>query len=240
MKFINSQKVKTLLTVGLFCFIFSNLSMVMAQSEDCFPREEAAILLYKASISGDPNALEDVEKKIADACGVPTTPTTPTEPADELAIVQSVLTSNTPAQFIFNQTGSIFYEEISSCGYHAQRREGSCSVEVKQRYGFGGVPGVGNGSWEWMAFCIWGLPNNPNAWTLQNVSAVRVFNEPFGWLPSWYYTITDQAETRLHMTPVNGQTYVAKSILSWGLRPNSCNYTPVWGNEAYYRIRVDP
>ena len=30
--------------------------------------------------------------------------------------------------------------------------------------------------------------------------------------------------------PMSGQTRRARSILSWGLTPTDCNYTPIWGN----------
>ena len=36
--------------------------------------------------------------------------------------------------------GSLFYEEMSCCGYDPQRRTFACPVKVKQRFGFGGSP----------------------------------------------------------------------------------------------------
>jgi hypothetical protein len=36
--------------------------------------------------------------------------------------------------------GSIFYEEMSCCGYDPQRRQFACPVKIKQTFGFGGAP----------------------------------------------------------------------------------------------------
>jgi hypothetical protein len=39
--------------------------------------------------------------------------------------------------------------------------------------------------------------------------------------------------------PMNGATRQARSILSWGIVPNSCNFMPIWGNALNYRIRLN-
>lgn len=133
-------------------------------------------------------------------------------------------------------TGSVFWEAIDACGYHPQRRELDCAVEVRQRFGFAGVPGVGPGSWEWVQFCVdYGAGLVP-----VNVSAVHVHDEPFGVQPPWYYGVSVQADERLHQAAVNGQTLRARAILSWTLIPTGCNYLPVWGNQADFRIKLDP
>lgn len=133
-------------------------------------------------------------------------------------------------------TGSVFWEAIDSCGYHPQRRELNCSVEVRQQFGFGGFPGVGPGSWEWVQFCA----DFGSGLVPINVSAVHVHDEPFGVEPPWYYGITVQANERLHAAMTNGQTLKARAILSWTLVPTGCNYIPVWGNQADFKIKLDP
>ena len=133
-------------------------------------------------------------------------------------------------------TGSVFWEAIDSCGYHPQRRELECSVEVRQRFGFGGVPGGGPGSWEWLQFCVdYGAGMVP-----VNVSAVHVHDEPFGVQPPWYYGISVQANERLHQAAVNGQTLKARAILSWTFVPTGCNFIPVWGSQSDFKIKLDP
>ncbi|WP_158658143.1 hypothetical protein [Agarilytica rhodophyticola] len=216
--------------------IFSLSHNVFSQVDiDCFSHAEAAFILDKAKKNGAAE-LKEAEQSILNACNV----TEDTGKEEKEKILQAQLALSKQAKIFINNTGSVFYEAIDSCGYHPQRRESTCSIEVRQRFGFGGTPASGPGSFEWMAFCVYNLPSNPNRWTLANISAVHVHDEAFGAQPNWYYTITDQAETRLHSTPVDGRTYIAKNILSWGIRPRSCNFNPVWGNEAYYRIKLDP
>ena len=133
-------------------------------------------------------------------------------------------------------TGSVFWEAIDACGYHPQRRELDCAIEVRQQFGFAGPPGGGPGSWEWVQFCVdYGAGLVP-----VNLSAVHVHDEPFGFQPPWYYGVSVQADPRLHQTLVNGQTLRARAILSWTLIPTGCNYIPVWGNQADFRIKLDP
>lgn len=133
-------------------------------------------------------------------------------------------------------TGSIFWEEIDACGYHPQRRELDCAVEVKQQFGFAGFPAVGPGSWEWIQFCVdYGAGLVP-----VNISAVHVHDEQFGVQPPWYYGVSVAADTTLHQALVNGQTLQARAILSWTLIPTGCNYIPVWGNQADFQIKLDP
>jgi hypothetical protein len=132
--------------------------------------------------------------------------------------------------------GSVFYEEIDACAYHPQRREFTCSIEVKQRFGFAGTPGVGPGSWEWTLACVdFGAGLVPI-----NLSAVHVHDEPFGVGPSWYYSTTVQANPQLHTALVNGQSLKARLILAWTQQPNVCNFVPIWGNWADFKIKLDP
>jgi hypothetical protein len=51
--------------------------------------------------------------------------------------------------------------------------------------------------------------------------------------------ITSATENLQTIQPMNNQTRIARSILSWALPPTNCNYTPIWGNALNYRIRLD-
>lgn len=133
-------------------------------------------------------------------------------------------------------TGSVFWEAIEACGYHPQRRELHCAVEVRQPFGFGGAPGVGPGSWEWVQFCV----NYGAGLVPVNISAVHAHDEAFGVAPPWFYSVSIAADPMLHTALVNGQTLTARAILSWTLIPNGCFFIPVWGNQADFQIKLDP
>lgn len=145
-----------------------------------------------------------------------------------------------PEQFT-TPTGSVFWEAIDSCGYHPQRRELECSIEVRQQFGFAGTPpGApgfnGPGSWEWVIFCV----NFGAGLVPVNTSAVHVHDEAYGFQPPWYYGVAVAADPQLHTAAVNGQSLQARAILSWTLIPNNCNYVPIWGNQADFFIKLDP
>ena len=213
--------------------------LVFAQEADvgCYSHKEASYQLAEAAVKGV-KAVAALEQSIMQTCSKSFNNVDLSLANAEAA--KLAFSAQKAPKIIIKNTGSVWYEGLDSCGYHPQRREGSCSLAVKQRYGFGGTPNSGPGSWEYVAFCVYGLPANPAGWTLQNISAVHVHDEAFGKSPYWYFTVTDQAETRLHTTPVDGKTYLAKSILSWGIKPQGCNHDPIWGNEAYYQVRLDP
>lgn len=173
---------------------------------------------------------EEIEAKAADCAR--------TEP---LRGEGELLLSNQAEAQTTTPTGSIFWEQIDACGYHPQRRELDCAVEVTQRFGFAGTPpGApgfnGPGSWEWIQFCVdFGAGLVPI-----NLSAVHVHDEAYGVNPPWYYGISVQANPALHTALVNGQTLRARAILSWTLIPTGCNFIPIWGNQADFRIKLDP
>ncbi|MCH9647066.1 MAG: hypothetical protein K0U98_02440 [Deltaproteobacteria bacterium] len=151
------------------------------------------------------------------------------------------LLSNQAGAQTTTATGSIFWEQIDACGYHPQRRELDCAVEVRQRFGFAGTPpGApgfnGPGSWEWIQFCV----DFGGGLVPINLSAVHVHDEAYGVNPSWYYGVSVQANPALHTALVNGQTLKARAILSWTLIPTGCNYIPIWGNQADFKIKLDP
>jgi hypothetical protein len=145
--------------------------------------------------------------------------------------------SNPPYQII-TDTGSTAYEAITSCGYHPQREELACTVEIRQRFGFGGGIGAGPGSHEYVLFCVdYGdgaglVPVHTNGF--------HIHDEGFGVNPNWYFSAIVQSNDRLLGLANNGITLKARAILSWAVPPAGCFGAPWWGNQADFRIRLDP
>ncbi|MEW5249691.1 hypothetical protein [Microbulbifer discodermiae] len=134
-----------------------------------------------------------------------------------------------------SQLGSLFYEEMSCCGYDPQRRQFGCPVKVKQRFGFGGAPLPG--SREYVLHCV---RNTNGSLVPVGDDSVHLANEIYGTNPSWQFAVIANANDNLNTVyPMNGQTRNARSILSWGFRPTSCNFLPIWGNALNYKIRLD-
>jgi hypothetical protein len=159
----------------------------------------------------------------------------------ELAAGVDALTAEGSVQVISN-TGSTFWEAFTGCGYHPQRKELTCPIEIRQRFGYGGPPAIQPaGSFEYVQFCV-----DTGAGLLPvNVSGVHVHDEVFGVLPNWYMTavVAADADRRpdLFAQPLNGRTLPARAILSWAINPfGNCQFKPVWGNQADFHIRLDP
>ena len=134
-------------------------------------------------------------------------------------------------------TGSTFYEALTSCGYHPQRKELTCPIEIRQPFGFGGAPALQPvGSYEYVLFCV----NSGAGMVPVNTNGVHVHDEAFGAGPNWYFSAVVPANQQLFSQPLRGQTLRARAILSWGLPPANCGFTPIWGNQADFRIRLDP
>lgn len=131
--------------------------------------------------------------------------------------------------------GSRFYEEMSCCGYDPQRRQFGCPVKIKQPFGFGGAPLPG--SREYVFHCV--ADANGTLVPVGNDS-VHLANELLGQNPSWQFAVIANANRNLQTVyPMDGSTRRARSILSWGFEPTSCNFQPIWGNALNYRIRLD-
>ena len=145
--------------------------------------------------------------------------------------------SNAIGQGIEN-TGSTFYEALTSCGYHPQRKELTCPIAIRQQFGFGGMPALQPaGSYEYVLFCI----QTPGGGLVPvNTNGVHVHDEAFGAGPNWYMSAVVSANGALFSQPLQGQTLRARAILSWAIPPASCNAVPIWGNQADFRIRLDP
>jgi hypothetical protein len=136
---------------------------------------------------------------------------------------------------VVSQLGSLFYEEMSCCGYDPQRRQFACPVKIKQQVGFGAAPLPG--SREYVLNCVANA-----AGVLQPVGrdSVHLANAIGNQPPTWQFAVIAAATENLQtVQPMNGQTRRARSILSWALPPTSCNFVPIWGNALNYRIRLD-
>jgi hypothetical protein len=130
-------------------------------------------------------------------------------------------------------TGSLYFEEMSCCGYDPQRRTFACPVKIKQPFGFG--PAENPGSREYVLNCV-----ADAAGVLQPVGAdsVHLANSQFN--PSWQFAVVANGVRNLGLIqPTNGQERRARSILSWDFVPTDCNYQPIWGNWLDYKIRLD-
>ncbi len=134
-------------------------------------------------------------------------------------------------------TGSTFYEALTSCGYHPQRKELTCPIEIRQPFGFAGGPAIQPaGSYEYVLFCV----ESAGGLRPVNTNGVHVHDEVHGASPNWYMTAVVPADVELFSVPLRGQTLRARAILSWAVPPAGCNATPIWGNQADFRIRLDP
>jgi hypothetical protein len=131
--------------------------------------------------------------------------------------------------------GSLFYEEMSCCGYDPQRRQFACPVKIKQPFGFGGAPLPG--SREHVLHCV---ANANGVLVPVGHDSVHLANALAGQNPTWQFAVIAAANENLYTVyPMNGQTRRARSILSWALQPTGCNYQPIWGNALNYQIRLD-
>jgi hypothetical protein len=124
---------------------------------------------------------------------------------------------------------------MSCSGYDPQRRQFASPIKIKQVFGFGGAPLPG--SREYVLHCV-----ADTTGTLQPVGldSVHLSNAVAGQSPTWQFAVIASANENLEtLQPMNNQTRIARSILSWALPPTNCNYTPIWGNALNYRIRLD-
>jgi hypothetical protein len=129
--------------------------------------------------------------------------------------------------------GSLYYEEMSCCGYDPQRRTFACPVKIKQPFGFGGSPLPG--SREYVLHCV-----ADAAGVLQPVGDDSVHLSDSTFNPSWQFAVVANATDNLGtVQPMSGQPRRARSILSWNLKPTNCAYQPIWGDVLDYIIRLD-
>lgn len=140
---------------------------------------------------------------------------------------------------LFTPAGSsTFWEALQACGYHPQREELDCAIDIRQSFGFGGPIGGGPGSHEWVLFCA-GIGAG-GALVPINIGQVHLHDAP-GANPRWDFGVVVQANPALAGLANNGATIPGRAILSWAIiPPANCNWAPVWGNWANFRFRLDP
>ncbi|HKO49369.1 MAG TPA: hypothetical protein VJV79_16670 [Polyangiaceae bacterium] len=129
--------------------------------------------------------------------------------------------------------GNTNYEKMRCCGYDPQKQLFACPIDVVNPVGFGAAPFPG--SFEHVLTCVdLGGGLQPAA-----LDRVHLANAVSG-SPTWEFAVIASARGRLQQLPLNGKTLRARSILSWGLTPSSCDYKPYWGDVIDYQIRLDP
>jgi len=129
--------------------------------------------------------------------------------------------------------GSLYYEEMSCCGYDPQRRAFACPVKIKQPFGFG--PSPLPGSREYTLHCV-----ADAAGVFQPVGIDSVHLSDSKYSPTWQFATVTHANQNLGLVqPMSGEPRRARSILSWNLPPDGCNFTPIWGDVLDYVIRLD-
>jgi hypothetical protein len=143
-----------------------------------------------------------------------------------------------PPTQVITPIGNTDWEQIESCGYHPQRKELACSIRIKRINGYGGMIGMGPGSFEYVRFC---LDYGDGAGLVSvNLREVHLHDESRGAPPSWYFAVIVPADERLSRLPLNGRTLKARARLSWLNPPMGCFGGVRWGNQADFRIRLDP
>jgi hypothetical protein len=131
--------------------------------------------------------------------------------------------------------GSLFFEEMSCCGYDPQRRQFACPVKISQTFGFGGAPLPG--SREHVLHCV---EDASGVLVPVGHDSVHLANAIDNQRPPWQFAVIANAHENLSTVyPMTGQTRRARSILSWAFRPTHCDYQPIWGNALDYQIRLD-
>ena len=123
---------------------------------------------------------------------------------------------------------------MSCAGYDPQRRQFAAPIKIKQAFGFGAAPLPG--SREHVLHCVADAAGVLQPVGHDSVHLANAANQT----PTWQFAVIADANDNLAtIYPMNGQSRRARSILSWGFRPTSCNYVPIWGNALNYRIRLD-
>ena len=148
------------------------------------------------------------------------------------------------------QGGSVFYEELKSCGLYTQSTRLECVIEIKQRNGYNGPVGA-FGSVEHVYFCIdWN--NNGTFTQLESVGqgSVQMHDEASNARPPWFYAVYRDFDPfggfrtsnggATAATVTNAPTLRVQATLSWFTAPTGCNFHPVWGNTIVFPVRLDP
>jgi hypothetical protein len=132
---------------------------------------------------------------------------------------------------------STLYESLRSCGYHPQREELDCSIEQRQRFGYGGIGPAPGGSFWVTRFCY---VDPPTGAILSHVSATHTNDHAAGPLPPYYFGAVVQPQIGLHLTPNLRQNVLGWAIMSWVIVPPNCFTLPFWGEATVFNFRLDP
>jgi hypothetical protein len=128
--------------------------------------------------------------------------------------------------------GNLGYERMPCCGYDPQKQTFGCPIRIERSTGFG-APFIG--SREYVLTCVdLGGGLQPVA-----LDTVHLSNAVSG-APPWQFAVLARANEKLASLPLDGKTLRARSILSWNLAPDSCDYKAYWGHALDYQIRLDP
>jgi len=211
------------------------VSSLPALAQNCVVTRDQLIADLRAGLSTD-----DLEQKYAGCIAAPPPPDgTPGSAASALppgALASPFAAAAGGVSESVKNTGSVFWEAIKSCGYHPQREEADCAVEIRQRFGFGGPICQTTGSHEFLLFCA----DLGSGLVPINTNGIHLHDERFGVPPAWSLAATIQSNARLLGVPNDGRTLRGRVILSWQLPPTNCNYIPIWGNQSDFRFRLDP
>ena len=231
-KNIRTMRVPTLLSLLLSAFLLAAGLAMPASAQSTTSCDESVKAKIVASLA-EVAKLTDSEQLSAQAklyeqyaaCGVNDAKALPTTDPYFAAVRQCGASAT--------KRGSLYYEEMSCCGYDPQRREFACPVKIKQRFGFGAAPLPG--SREYVYHCV---QNASGGFVPVGFDSVHLADSVDN--PTWQFAVVANANLNLPvLQPMNGATRIARSILSWNLRPTGCYYQPIWGVALDYRIRLD-
>jgi hypothetical protein len=219
------------LLLGIVCFITSNVpSLTFAQENDICGdkvKAEVAKLLSTDVIQKDPTSKDAIlyEAKVYEKYSFCL------KDAQDIKALP-IATKETYCGSL-TYLGNTSYEKMRCCGYDPQKKVFGCPVEVLLPWGFGPAPFPG--SFENVLTCVdFGFGFEPVA-----NDRVHLADAVSG-KPIWNFAVLAKASGKLTELPLKGQTYSARSILSWGFYPSSCDFKPYWGDVIDYQIRLDP
>lgn len=141
--------------------------------------------------------------------------------------------------------GSVWYEEIRSCGFYPQETRLACAIDIKQNFGYAGPIGS-FGSFEYVSFFIdWqgngfqttdyvgsGIVHITDGSGGTNFAVYRDFNPPGGPRTSNGGGVTT--------TTTNGPVYKALAKLSWAVPVTNPGAPQAWGNNFFFTVRLMP
>lgn len=225
---VSSRTAKILLAVGSVLVLGLPLAALAQNQPVCGPQVKETVARALSGLAGAPEEIKlDAEAKLYaeyQECA-----------QDSELVPDSFHVAARQCGAKVSKLGSLFYEEMSCCGYDPQRRQFACPVKISQTLGFGAAPLPG--SREYVLHCV---ADTTGAFLPVGHDSVHLANAIGNQAPPWQFAVIANAHENLFTVyPMNGQTRVARSILSWGFTPTHCDYQPIWGNALDYHIRLD-